>query len=160
MANTGFLIQPTLKKVTNDVNEFPLDINNELCSISGLPQATMANPIDSDTYRILNTTACPVDPSDEVTLTVIGSYSELDGRFVFLATLSAPLDNDLTIGFNYTFEENGFTSVGLGQIIVINLGTTDGTTEQPYSSSATISNVVTNISLVTPNPNGTKTIIY
>ena len=51
MAYTGFRIRPTLKKVTNDVNEFPLDINNNLCSTSGLPQDIQPNPTNAPTYR-------------------------------------------------------------------------------------------------------------
>jgi len=54
MANSGYKIQPRLKKVSNDVNEFPMDVNNELCSVSGLPQATMNNPTGSSTYRVLS----------------------------------------------------------------------------------------------------------
>lgn len=61
MANTGYLIQPRLKKVTNDLNQYPLDINNNLCSISGLPQATMDNSSTNSNYKVLNTTACPID---------------------------------------------------------------------------------------------------
>lgn len=44
MANTGYRIYPRLKKVTTDGTEQPLDVNNRLCSLSGLPQDTMNNP--------------------------------------------------------------------------------------------------------------------
>lgn len=60
MANTGYLIQPRLKRVTDDVNEFPLDENDNLCSETGLPQATIDNPTDSPTYRVLNSSTCPI----------------------------------------------------------------------------------------------------
>lgn len=64
--NTGYLIQPKLKKVTDDANELPLDVNNELCSESGLPQDTMDNPINDITYRVYNPTACPVDHTPDI----------------------------------------------------------------------------------------------
>lgn len=60
MANTGYQINPQLKKVTDDVNEYPLDVNNHLCSLTGLPQDTKPNDPSSSDYRILNPTSCPV----------------------------------------------------------------------------------------------------
>ena len=60
MANTGYQINPQLKKVTNDANELPLDINNMLCSLTGLPQDLKANPTTSPDYKILNPTGCTV----------------------------------------------------------------------------------------------------
>lgn len=60
MAYTGYKIQPTLKKVTDDVNEYPLDINNQLCSISGLPQDTMPNPEFDPTYRVEDDACDPI----------------------------------------------------------------------------------------------------
>lgn len=61
--NSGWQINPRLKWVSNDANEFPLDVNNELCSISGLPQKTMLNTTDNANYRISNPAACPVSSS-------------------------------------------------------------------------------------------------
>ena len=43
--NTGYKGYSTLLKVANDGNNSPLDINNNLCSESGLPQATKSNTI-------------------------------------------------------------------------------------------------------------------
>jgi hypothetical protein len=60
MAYTGNKIQPTLKKVTNDANEFPLDINNNLCSVSGLPQATMPNSQAAPNYIVANSGCNPI----------------------------------------------------------------------------------------------------
>lgn len=159
--NTGFLIQPKEKKVTNDVNEFPVDINNQLCSVSGLPQAIRDNPTDSPTYRVLNTTACPVDSSDEVTLTVNGSYNELDSRFEFTATISEILENDLVVNFDYSFKDGEMDSIGFPQEATITAGSTIGTVNQSYTPSAgAITDIVITIGTVSPNPNGTKTIIY
>lgn len=58
--NTGYLIQPRLKKVTADSNQFPLDQYNLLCSVTGNPQATMANPTSSPTYKIIDYVKCPI----------------------------------------------------------------------------------------------------
>ena len=60
MPNNGKKIQPTLKKVTDDVNQFPLDVNNNLCSVSGLPQARQANPSIAPTYRVDNFACEPI----------------------------------------------------------------------------------------------------
>lgn len=59
MANTGYRITPTLRRVTDDVNEFPLDINDQLCSVTGLPQATMPNPSSSPDYRVRDGSCLP-----------------------------------------------------------------------------------------------------
>lgn len=161
MANTGFLIQPKLKKVTNDDNEFPVDINNELCSVSGLPQATKDNPIDSETYRILNTTACPVDSGDEVDLNVSGEYfSTPSGRFNIEANISDILANDLNIDFTFNYRADGVDYYGGSGNIVITIGNTTGSTDVPISVIGTVESVTITIISVTPNPNGTKTIIY
>lgn len=60
MANTGYKIQPQLKRVTNDINEYPLDENDNLCSVTGLPQAVMANPVDDPTYKVEDHERCPI----------------------------------------------------------------------------------------------------
>jgi len=62
MAKTGYIINPVEKKVTNDSNEFPLDVNGNLCSLSGLPQDTRSNVNTNPTYRIYNPTLCPPNP--------------------------------------------------------------------------------------------------
>jgi len=49
---TGFKINPTLKKVTDDVNELPLDVNNHLTSFTGQPQHMMPTPMDDLRYRV------------------------------------------------------------------------------------------------------------
>lgn len=158
--NTGFLIQPKEKKVTNDVNEFPMDVNNELCSVSGLPQALRNNSVDSPTYRIVNTDVCPIDPSSEVNLTVFGTYSSLEQRFQFDAGITSALDNELTVNFNVSYKENGFEFSGVSDTVLFEIGETDVTKIQEYPISGDVTDIVVTITVVTPNPNGTKTIIY
>jgi hypothetical protein len=61
--NTGYLIQPKLKKVSDDGNNYPLDENNHRTdggNPSGLPQQKMDNSVDSGTYKVYNTGACPI----------------------------------------------------------------------------------------------------
>lgn len=200
MANTGFLIQPQLKKevVTSDyanLAAFPttgsagvfykaldtglvywwqsgayetvnpaLDANNELCQESGLPQATMANPTDSPTYRIMNTDTCPVDPSDEVYLTIYGEYFGTPlNKFTFTVTLSSALSEDILINFSASYKEDGVTKI-VGGIsgIYLTAGTSSDTLDVP--NDITIGSDVTDITvydiIVSPNPAGGKTIIY
>lgn len=56
MARTGYRINPQLKKVVDGgpYDGQALDVNNNLCSVTGLPQDTMANPSDSPDYRVLD----------------------------------------------------------------------------------------------------------
>jgi hypothetical protein len=60
MANTGYKGYSTLLKV--DSLDRPLDINNNLCSESGLSQDTKPNTIGDPDYvaPVLDTTACPL----------------------------------------------------------------------------------------------------
>lgn len=159
MANTGFLIQPKLKKVTNDLNEFPLDVNNELCSVSGLPQATMNNPIDSSTYRILNTGTCPVDPSDEVELTISGEYDGIS-TFYFNAILSESLSENIEIEVDYSFKDGSAVTPGFPFLMNITTGATTGNTTQIYDAISTVTDIQITVLGVNPNPAGGKTIIY
>ena len=70
MGNTGKKINPVLKKVV-DGGPFdgqPLDDNNILTSISGLPQDIIPNPVESDDYKVDDPITCPPDvqPPDEL----------------------------------------------------------------------------------------------
>lgn len=164
MANTGYLIQPILKKVTDDINQFPLDINNQLCSVSGLPQATVANTIDSPSYKVLNTTACPVG---EVTL--VGEITEptpqMGGtnRYGAKFTLSESVWEDLNIDFSITYEDSSSSlssySGSLNLVAGDNVVETDGFVVTNGSPAPGLSAEVI-INSVTPNPNGGKVIVY
>ena len=61
--NTGYLGYSILAKVTDDVNQYPLDINDQLCSESGLPQHTKPNSASDPDYvaPILDETSCPIE---------------------------------------------------------------------------------------------------
>ena len=60
--NTGYKVYTNLLKVTNDGTNRPLDINNNLCSESGLPQAIKDNLITDVDYipPFEDLTACPL----------------------------------------------------------------------------------------------------
>lgn len=61
MANTGKVIYKRLKKVTDDGTNRPLDVNNVLTSVSGLPQATKLNIVGDPDYiaPVTNEELCP-----------------------------------------------------------------------------------------------------
>lgn len=62
MTNTGKKIYSKLAKVTNDINQYPLDANDELCSVTGLPQATKLNTFGESDYiaPFEDLTFCPL----------------------------------------------------------------------------------------------------
>lgn len=71
MSNTGYKIYTTLLKVSDDVNQHPLDVNGQLCSISGLPQDSKSNTSGQPDYvaPTLDYTLCPVNtPSNGIEL--------------------------------------------------------------------------------------------
>ena len=65
--NTGYKGYSTLLKVTDDGTSRPLDINNNLCSVSGLSQATKTNTIGDPDYiaPVYDIVMCPL-PTMEV----------------------------------------------------------------------------------------------
>ena len=80
--NTGYKGYSTLLKVTNDGNNSPLDINNNLCSESGLPQATKSNTIGDPDYiaPVYDIVTCPLPVlTNKVTSLTATSY--LDGNY-------------------------------------------------------------------------------
>ena len=60
--NTGYKAYTDLLKVTDDGTSRPLDINNNLCSESGLPQATKSNTIGDPDYiaPVYDIVNCPL----------------------------------------------------------------------------------------------------
>jgi len=63
LINTGYRIYPKLVKVSDDINQFPLDVNNHKSSESGLPQDSMNMPTNDPRYRVLDSTCNTVVPS-------------------------------------------------------------------------------------------------
>lgn len=72
VVRTGAQINPLLKKVVDGGphDGEALDVNNQLCSVTGLPQATMATPTDDPLYRQdpATTLDCSEDGGGELTL--------------------------------------------------------------------------------------------
>ena len=60
--NTGFKAYLKLVKVTDDGTERPLDSNNKLVSITGLPQDTKNNVVGDVDYiePVLDVISCPI----------------------------------------------------------------------------------------------------
>ena len=79
--NTGYKGYSTLLKVTNDGNNSPLDINNTLCSESGLPQATKSNTIGDPDYiaPVYDIVTCPLPVlTNKVTSLTAASYLDVN----------------------------------------------------------------------------------
>lgn len=164
MANNGYLGWTKLKKVIDggDLDGDPLDENNNRPSSSGLPQAKKDN-ISSDPDYIApeyNEGACPVN--NDVSLFMMGSYNgaEIEPGFEFSATISEPLDNNLTVTFTSTYIKDGFGSIGPSSNITILSGEVLGSVFIAQEETGVIENVEVTVAIVSPNPNGTKTIIY
>lgn len=165
MANTGNLIQPRLKYVTDDANEEPLDVNGVKTSISGLPQATVPNPPSSPSYRILDVASCPVDPSYEVALTgsITAPEPQIGGtnRYGAKFTVSETLDNNLIIDFTINYEDVTSNISSYSDLITLDAGMleteTAGFVITDGSPAGTADVIINGIS---PNPNGGKVIIY
>lgn len=113
MSNTGQKIWLTLKKVTNDVDEFPLDVNNNLCSASGLPQDTKVNmeglpdylPNETDITSCPITTLSPEEP--QVELNYCFSAITLEGS-VLMKTIVSDLDKPS--GYSHALRALGGTT--------------------------------------------------
>jgi hypothetical protein len=95
MANTGNKIFLNLLKVSL-VGNFPLDINDELCSLTNLPQATKPNVLGQPNYiaPVLDTAFCIVNIPCNEFLTSGGM-----GISDFYVTLENPLGGVLTFDF-------------------------------------------------------------
>lgn len=142
-----------------------MDVNNQFTSVSGLPQATMDNPLDSPTYRVLNTTACPVDPSDEVTIISevttptpqTGGTNRYGAKFI----VSEILDNNLIIDFTIHYEDITSSMASYSDLLTLDVGFLEvETSGYPVIDGSPAGNASVVINSVSPNPNGSKTIIY
>lgn len=106
---TGYQITPGFVKVVDGGphNGEPADVNNNLVAHSGLAQATMANPSDSPTYRVLNTDC--KEPTTFIPIPIaFQPYFTLVADQVYTETMSeapAPLNTPF---FNY-FLKNSVT---------------------------------------------------
>ena len=118
--NTGYKGYSTLLKVTNDGNNSPLDINNSLCSESGLPQATKSNTIGDPDYiaPVYDIVTCPL-PVSGITVTSIYSLTSQCGAgddtklIVSSIALSSPVtvDTIFTVGVVYSINGSCTTSL-------------------------------------------------
>jgi hypothetical protein len=77
MANNGYFKYALLRKVSNDVNEYPLDVNNNRTSESGLSQHTKSNDLGDPDYivPVFDTEVCPIPTAVEYRLI---AYSNTD----------------------------------------------------------------------------------
>lgn len=150
MANTGKVIYKRLKKVTDDGTNRPLDVNNVLTSVSGLPQATKLNIVGDPDYvaPVTNEELCPPLTGETllkniyVDMELNGSpgsfeiYGVLEGdpppvEMTFTGTLAVRVNEDLEWvskegHANIYFPAGSLNGSGTGQIVGINeLGKTD-----------------------------------
>ena len=102
--NTGYKAFAKLLKITDDGTARPLDVNNNLCIESGLPQAFKDN-IESDpdyVAPVYDTTACPLpNPCTKRNLTEV----QLTGHYPEVITLSYV--NAVGTGVNQTWTVGG-----------------------------------------------------
>ena len=137
IVNTGYKGYSTLLKVTNDGNNSPLDINNNLCSESGLPQATKSNTIGDPDYiaPVYDIVTCPL-PSG-ATITITGKNSNVvqcgagdDTKIIVSSViLSSPVtvDTIFTVGIVYSINGSCTTSLGTATTdVTILAGETSG----------------------------------
>lgn len=122
LENTGYKAYTDLLKVTDDGTSRPLDINNNLCSESGLPQATKSNTIGDPDYiaPVYDIVTCPL-PSG-ATITITGENSSVvqcgagdDTKIITsTVTLSSPVtvDTIFTVGVVYSINGSCTTSLG------------------------------------------------
>jgi len=75
---TGYIVYPTLIKVSDDVDEFPLDVNNNKTVDSGLAQDSKDNDIGDPDYiaPVYDDETCPLD--GDITITEYRIYSYAD----------------------------------------------------------------------------------
>lgn len=90
--NTGYKAYAKLLKVTDDGTNRPLDINNNLCSESGLPQHQKFNLISDPNYvsPVLDLTACPLPIPPEVNINTYqsGDYACIGGQVGILSAVN------------------------------------------------------------------------
>lgn len=133
--NTGYKAYANLLKVTDDGTNRPLDINNNLCSESGLPQATKTNTIGDPDYiaPVYDIVTCPLPISS---ITVIGIYSSTsqcgagsDSTIVETSiTLSAPVTVDTILNVTILYSQTNnceFPSSTTTEVLVPS-GSTNG----------------------------------
>lgn len=123
LVNSGYVINTKRKKVTNDLNEYALDVNNQLVSESGLPQDTQTIDSSEPDYRILNTTTCPLDSISYGNAAITGDFTRdnceggftgstvpytLPANTVFAAT-QIEADAQANVLFNENGQENANT---------------------------------------------------
>ena len=142
-----------------------VDSNNNLCEDSLQPQYKRNIAPSSPKYRELNTSACPVDSGSEVTLTGVITAPEPQtggtNRYGVKFIVSEALDNNLTIEYTIAYDDITSTAEYHSGNLLLNVGETEVETSGYVvidGSLADTANVT--IDSVSPNPNGTKTIVY
>src|SRR6476646_3384535 len=120
--NTGYKIYTTLLKVSNDGNNYPLDDNDELCSISGLPQSSKTNTFGDPDYiePSLDYSSCPV--LIEVNLDYT-SIIEEDNTLTTNVNIDNVLSENIDITITYTTSLSNIIDV----VVTILAGDTYGT---------------------------------
>ena len=135
--NTGYKGYSTLLKVANDGTNRPLDINNNLCSESGLAQDTKSNTVGQPDYvtPVFDIVTCPI-PSG-ATITITGKNSSVvqcaagdDTKIITsTVTLSSPVTVDTIFTVDVVYSINGSCTTSLGSAttdVTILAGETSG----------------------------------
>jgi hypothetical protein len=83
--NTGYKIYTKLKYVTDDANEYPLDVNGQRTATSGLPQHTKNNTFGDPNYvpPVYTPYSCPLPPEPLTTPTIVATQSPTQYTYNF-----------------------------------------------------------------------------
>jgi hypothetical protein len=125
MANTGNKIYTNLLKVVNGglYDGLPLDINNQLISISGLSQDAKANTSGQPDYILPNQdlNKCPLSSVNVIAVSEVYENPSSNLQVVGKITLNKPLGSTVTFYLQYLENNSNYqvinVTVILGQLI-------------------------------------------
>ncbi len=116
--NTGYKAFTTLLKVAHGGphDGEPLDINDHLCSVTGLPQATKSNNVGDPDYiePVIDEEACPIDggggelPDNLISMS--GLYQNPTLGWELTANSDEPVTSDVTITLEIYGDISGVTN--------------------------------------------------
>lgn len=163
MANTGNKVYATLLKVVdggaNDGQA--LDVNNDLVSLSGLPQASKANTSGQPNYiaPIQDSTTCPLPSSGATATGFVGEDPQFTNSVEVEAYISSTLTVDITVLLEYT-ESTSVSIIRTTNVIIFagTLSTIIPAAFQKEDPTASINYI--RVQDVFPNPAGGTTITF
>lgn len=132
LENTGYKAYTNLAKVTNDGTNRPLDVNNNLCSESGLPQDIKPNSVSDPNYiaPILDVTFCPIN--NIVRDIVENNNGNCDGYFSFKVVTNSSVTIEFTSDFKNIASYSNPLPLPSGYLGVTSNSTVTTSSDQGY----------------------------